>query len=206
MKPYYDDGAVSIYHGDCREILPELSVDAVIADPPYGIDYRPDGSMPKSRVYDAVIGDDEVFDPAWLLALDLPSILWGANHYASRLPDSKGWLVWRKRAFYVADLEFAWTNCVARPAFIEVEWRGATRGWETGEPHLHPTQKPLSVMEWCLGMVPTAAVVADPYMGSGTTLRAAKDMGRRAVGIELDERYCEVAAQRMGQEVLDVAA
>src|SRR5262245_46279599 len=109
LSPYYEDDWVTIYHGDCREILPQLHSDAIVTDPPYGIRYMPDGSMPKSRTYDPVLGDDEDFDPRWLLDLAQPMILWGANHYANRLPNRKGWLAWRKRAYYVADLEFAWT-------------------------------------------------------------------------------------------------
>jgi site-specific DNA-methyltransferase (adenine-specific) len=120
------------------------------------------------------------------------------------LPDRKGWLAWRKLAYYVADLEFAWTSCVSSPVFIQHEWRGATRGVEHGD-HFHPTQKPLAVMRWCLGLLPDGtSVVGDPYMGSGSTLRAAKDLGMKAVGVEIEERYCEIAAKRLAQEVLDL--
>jgi site-specific DNA-methyltransferase (adenine-specific) len=204
VTPYYQDDWVTIYHGDGREIIPTLGVRAVVTDPPYGIGYRPDGSMPESRIYEPVTGDDAPFDPAWLLALDVPLILWGANHYASSLPDRKGWLAWRKLCFYVADIEFAWTSHVSTPRFIEHEWRGATRGVEHGD-HFHPTQKPLAVMRWCLAMLdPGSAPVGDPYMGSGTTLRAAKDLGMCAVGVEVEERYCEIAAQRCAQEVLAI--
>ncbi len=201
MEPYYTDDFATIYHGDNHDLLDALTFDVIVTDPPYGIGYVPDGSIPKSIAFDAVIGDDQPFDPTEVLAADVPTILWGANHYASRLPDRRGWLVWWKHAYYVATIEMAWTNCVAKPDLFDAEWRGATRGVETGNHHWHPTQKPERLMRWCIEKTPPG-VVLDPYMGSGTTLRAAKDLGRRSIGIEIDEAYCEIAARRLGQEVL----
>ena len=199
MKPYYEDDAVTIYHGDCMDLLPLLSFDCVVTDPPYGINYQPDGSMPGSRVYAPVAGDDRPFDPSPFI--DRPCLMWGANHYANRLPNSRGWVAWWKHAYYVADVEFAWSNFLSRPGLIDCEWRGAARGVETGLPPWHPTQKPEAVMRWCVERAPGHTIL-DPFMGSGTTLRAAKDLGRKAIGIEVDERYCEIAAKRMAQEVL----
>jgi DNA modification methylase len=150
-----------------------------------------------------VQGDDQPFDPApWI---DRPAILWGANHYANRLPCSGGWLVWDKtpngvrHGFIYSHAEMAWTNLGNRVSKFSLEWQGADRN---GEPFLHPTQKPLPLMQWCLELLDAEAVVLDPFMGSGTTLRAAKDLGRRAIGIEIEERYCEIAANRLSQEVL----
>jgi hypothetical protein len=123
VKPYYDDGTVTIYHGDCREILPTLTADAVVTVP-----------------------------------------------------------------MAIRRFRFRWMGMLQ----------------EIPEHRWHPTQKPLPVMRWAVGLLPdTARVVLDPYAGSGTTLRAAKDLGRKAIGIEAHERYCEIAAERLGQGVLD---
>ncbi len=207
MTPYYEDSAVTIYHGDCREIsLP--SSDLVLTDPPYGIAYNRNDKHRGSVLNPTVQGDDLPFDPSFLL--DFPRlILWGANCYASRLPDSKTWLCWRKtltdgNESQSTDFELAWTNCVGRSRYFEHLWAGCYRASESGD-YLHTTQKPLELMRWCLGLVPRAKTILDPFMGSGTTLRAAKDLGRKATGIEIEERYCEIAARRMAQEVFSFA-
>lgn len=101
MRPYYEDGVVTIYHGDCREILPHIgSVDLLLSDPPYGMAYRHGARKGGVRLgHDGVsiVGDDEPFDPAHLLGVAPRTILWGGNHFADKLPASRGWLVWDKR-------------------------------------------------------------------------------------------------------------
>jgi len=138
--------------------------------------------------------DTEAPDLGFLLALGLPSIIWGGNYFA--LPPSRCWLSWSKTNAVptMASMELAWTN-FDKPA---KEYRGKVGTHDTG----HPTQKPLPLFHWCLGLVPEAQTVLDPFAGSGTTGRAAKDLGRKAVLIEREEKYCEIAARRMGQEVL----
>jgi site-specific DNA-methyltransferase (adenine-specific)/modification methylase len=210
--PYYQDTAVTIYHGDCREILPHLPpVDLVLTDPPYGQAYNPAGggrgwSRKSFGSADCVVGDSEPFDPRPLLDLDARLILWGANHYAERLPSSPTWLVWDKRdgrmSDSFADCELAWSNLGGPARLIRHLWCGAFKASERGAVRLHPTQKPLRVMSWTLGLAGEWLVVLDPFMGSGTTLRAAKDLGRKAIGIEICEAYCEIAAKRMAQGVL----
>lgn len=205
MTPYYEDDSVTIYHGDCREIMPDVWYDCILADPPYGIAYdasheKYKGGIPRF----AVTGDDEPFDGSHLV--HCPAILWGGNCFADTLPRSPKWLAWVKTArddanIRQADMELAWTNCVSRPRVFHHLWIGAFKASESGIRAVHPTQKPVALMSWCLGFLPDG-VVLDPYMGSGPTLRAAKDLGRRAIGIEIEERYCEIAAQRMMQEVL----
>jgi DNA modification methylase len=224
VKPYYSDAYVTLYHGDCREVLPSLAFDAVLTDPPYGIDYdtnsqrftrraspwwhNVDSSLVSNKP--RVSGDRKPFDPAPLI--HVPAVLWGANHYADRLPTSGGWLVWDKRlgaedmaekGWPLSEAELAWTNVRGSIRVYRNLWAGLLRSAEKGE-HYHPTQKPLDLMRWCLGFLPEG-VVCDPYVGSGTTLRAAKDLGRKAIGIEIEERYCEIAARRMAQEVLALA-
>ncbi len=208
MKPYYEDtkSGITIYHGDCREIAPSLMFDAVVADPPYGIALDTSSRWWWLPDHAPVIGDAQAFDPSWILNLNKPTILWGANHYASRLPDVRGWLVWDKATrdnldLKQAELEIAWTNCVSRPRMLRHMWSGAFRDSERGT-RWHPTQKPTALMRWCLGWLPSPCIVLDPYAGSGPTLEAAKSLGWRAIGIEIEERYCEIAARRLDQEVL----
>jgi site-specific DNA-methyltransferase (adenine-specific) len=211
VKPYYADDAVTIYHGDCREWMPEA--DVLVTDPPYGIsivakDGRVGGGKAGRRMtYLPVAGDDEPFDPAALMALNLPSIIWGGNHFADCLPASPSWLVWDKRdgiaSDNFADCEIAWSNIGGPARIYRHVWRGYHRQDRTEE-RLHPTQKPVALMRWCIAM--TQGTILDPFMGSGSTLVAAKSLGRKAIGIEIEERYCEIAARRCSQEVLGLSA
>ena len=208
MKSYYEDSAVTIYHGDCREILPTLpKCDLVLTDPPYGIDYDSSHSKYHNGIARAkVAGDAQPFDASHLPRLG-ECILWGGNCFFSSLPPSTRWLVWCKTMrddanIRQADFEMAWTNCLRRSRIFHHLWIGAYKASESGVRAEHPTQKPIEVMAWCLNLKPDANLILDPYMGSGTTLRAAKNLGRRAIGIELDEKYCEIAARRMQQECL----
>lgn len=210
MKSYYEDSGIRIFHGDGREILPTLAFDWINTDPPYGIshptDYRARG---RSRLaacnnYPPVHGDTEAFDPAWILAFGKPTLLWGANHYASRLPDAGGWIVWDKQRppeLDQATAEMAWTNYVKGVRVFRHLWDGFRRA--SHDDLVHPTQKPEALHRWvyALRWCPQG-IVADPYMGSGSLMRAAKDLGRLAIGIELEERYCELAAKRLSQGVL----
>jgi site-specific DNA-methyltransferase (adenine-specific) len=211
VSPYYQDDAVTIYHGDCREILPNLPpVDLVLTDPPYGIAHgtnyaeRGRGELARAYDYPPVYGDDEPFDPSPILALGKPTVLFGANHYADRLPPTSGWLVWDKKRppeLDQATAELAWTNFVKGVRVFSYLWNGMIRA---GNERLeHPTMKPVALWRWVMGLRWTPeGTVLDPFMGSGTTLRAAKDLGRKAIGIEIEERYCEIAANRMSQMVL----
>ena len=214
-KPYYQDDAVTIYHGDSRAILPTLRFDAVITDPPYGVNlntsFRAAGrsNLAAANDYAPVAGDSEPFEPGYLLRYE-QAILWGANYYADKLPARGSWLVSDKREGVgfndQADAELAWVNGVSGtvPRLFAHRWMGMVKASERGEKRVHPTQKPVALMKWCLGFFPDAETVCDPFMGSGSTLRAAKDLGRKAIGIELEERYCEIAAQRCAQDVLDL--
>lgn len=208
MKPYYEHQGIQIFHGDCREVLPSLgSVELVLTDPPYGIGYIHGvggGCLARSTNFAdvPVRGDSEPFDPTFLLNART-AILWGANHYANRLPNSPCWLVWDKREGMCvndqADCELAWTSLDSPARLKRHYWNGMLKASERGEPRIHPTQKPVELMKWCLGFAD--GIILDPFMGSGTTLRAAKDLGRRAIGIEIEEKYCEIAAKRLSQEV-----
>lgn len=210
MKPYYQDSAVTIYHGDCRVIVPQLGrFDLLLTDPPYGInrdgmrastsshggrkayDFRGwDDSTPNAETFTAILG-----------ACDHHCI-WGANYFPQHLPPSMGWRVWDKgQDICSSDCELAFTSrdeALRRLTLNRVEL--------ARDGAVHPTQKPLALMTWCLSFFPQAGRVLDPYAGSGTTGRACKDLGKQCVLIERDESYCEIAAKRMGQEVLNLGA
>ena len=212
MTPYYQDTAVTIYHGDCREIVPQLGgFDLLLTDPPYGIGYAHGGGggfAARSTDFGGVSihGDSEPFDPApWLRFQKV--ILWGANHFASRLPDSPGWLVWDKRDGMrgndQSDCEIAWSNVYRTARIHRQAWNGMiTTGEQRGKRRVHPTQKSVELMTWCISLAGDVQTILDPFAGSGTTGRAAKDLNKTAVLIEKEERYCEIAASRMSQEVL----
>ena len=216
MTPYYEDDSVTIYHGDCRGVLPSLTYDVVVTDPPYGIDIDTDystltGSSEfnaskghyRGKVHARVHGDDRPFDPADFLPW--PCALFGANHYPTRIADGGTFHVWDKRdglgSNMFSDFEIWWTSYPSGPSRIfRHKWLGYMRASDVGE-HFHPTQKPTALMRAIIDKAPPG-VILDPFMGSGTTLRAAKDLGRKAIGIEIEERYCEIAVKRLAQEVL----
>ena len=211
IDPYYDsgDGRVTLYCGDCLEIMPQLeagSVDAVVTDPPYGMGQRnggPRGKLCKAMTRVALIGNDTPFDPAPFLPAAPILCLFGANHYASRLPSKPGWLIWDKRdglpSNVFSDAEMAWTNTLRTARIFRHQWSGMLKASENGTCRVHPTQKPIALMEWCMVQlgIPTSALVLDPFMGSGTTGVACVKTGRRFIGIEIDEGYCEIARKRI---------
>jgi len=201
MKPYYEDGACTIYHGDCREVLPTLDkVDLVLTDPPYGIGSLMQGGTDTGH-WGALsqVNPWDMETPSLDLILEMPAILiiWGGNYFD--LPPCRGVLAWRKLNAVPtqADFEMAWTTLDMPAKMFSHNSGGAM------DRHGHPTEKPTGLMRWCMGFAPDAQTVLDPFMGSGTTLRAAKDLGRKAIGIELEEKYCEIAVKRLQQEVFD---
>ena len=160
--------------------------------------------MPQARDYGVSSWDDAPPD-SWLLDMlrsrTRYQCIFGGNYFA--LPASSCWLVWDKENGEndFADCELAWTNWATAVRRKRHMWHGMLR--KDNEERYHPTQKPLAVMSWAIGLCPERpSTVFDPFMGSGTTLRACKDLGIRAVGIEREEKYCEIAARRMGQETL----
>lgn len=212
LSPYYEQDGVTIYHGDAACVLPHLeAVDLLLTDPPYGIGEARGKNKTRcklaiSRDYGASDWDDAPV-PRWLLDQAIGnarwSIVFGGNYY--HLPPSKCWLVWDKEngATDFADCELAWTNLDQAVRKLTYRWQGMlTEPGCPKEARVHPTQKPEAVMRWALMQAPEARTVLDPFMGSGTTLVACKRLGRAAIGIERDERYCEIAAQRLAQGAL----
>jgi DNA modification methylase len=205
-------GRATLYLGDCREVLPTLGkVDAVVTDPPYGIDYGKSGGFNASHGWgewrENVEWDKErpaadVFE--LLLQAGKHKIIWGGNYFTDLLPPTMQWLVWDKgqRNFSLADCEFAWSS-QQKAARIFTYARGNESGFapkskeERQYTSGHPTQKPLALMKWCLGFVPKAQSILDPFMGSGTTGVAAVQMGRDFIGIEREPKYFDIACRRI---------
>jgi DNA modification methylase len=203
MTPYYEDesSGIVIYHGDCRDVLPQLApVDLVLTDPPYGLGLQ-GGTWGKKFLGEYDDWDARVIsDLRQIIGLGAIQVVWGGNYY--ELPATRGWLSWYKPDAppTMAHFELAWTNQDRNARQISHSIAATN-----GERYAHPTQKPLAVMLWCLGQFPKAQTVLDPFMGSGTTLVAAKQLGRRAIGIEICEDYCRIAVERLRQDVLPFA-
>lgn len=205
MKPYYSDSACTIYHGDCREILPTLpKVDLVLTDPPYGVglkyeshdDSRENYQQFINTAFDLIMGaaDAVLITPGirnvWLYPPAKWVICWFKPGSTSR-NDTGGFNEWEpillygKRKFQ-QDVKRL-PDCV-------------NHSKESGD---HPCPKPIRLFTWLVDNASKQMeTILDPFMGSGTTLRAAKDLGRKAIGIEIEEKYCEIAAKRLAQEVL----
>lgn len=233
MTPYYRDDLCEIWLGDNREIMPHLdtkAVDLLLTDPPYGSDWDTDYTKmrcnvkPTARqlqarrglndgdrrpnIWPAVAGDTEPFDPAPWLGFKRV-ILWGANHFWSRLPAGR-LLIWDKRhpsgKSVLSHGECAFMKGGSGVWIFSQTWIGLFRqGDEKGDKVFHPTQKSLELMKWCMTYAGSTStkprqgidLVLDPYAGSGTTLVAAKMLGKRSIGIEIEEAYCESAAKRL---------
>lgn len=181
-KPYYQDAAVTIYHGDCRQIVPQLGrFDLLLTDPPYGIGRDgmriSTGSHGGRKAYDFLGWDNEAPSP-WFFAMLFErtdqQVIWGANYYPQIFPPSMGWLIWDNGQDICgsdAELAFSSRDAALRRIVmnrVELAKDGA----------VHPTQKPLALITWCLSFFPDAQTVLDPFAGSGTTGRACKDLGR----------------------------
>ena len=214
MNPYYQDDAVTIYHGDCREIIPIIGTfDLLLTDPPYGIKEGNQkrilsrSKLAAARDYGHTEWDNEPPDKKLLeivLNCSKWKILWGGNYYEG-LSAQRGWLVWDKDngANDFADCELAWTNLDSAVRKFVWRWAGMIQQNMTEKDiREHPTQKPVALMAWCIERANECQTIIDPFFGSGSTGRAAKDLGRKCVGIEREEKYCEIAARRMQQEVL----
>jgi site-specific DNA-methyltransferase (adenine-specific)/modification methylase len=201
-------GDCTLYLGDCLEIMPTLcKVDAVVTDPPYGIGESSKknasrGGLAKPKDYGFYNWDNE---PASNEQIDVirniskHQIIFGGNYF--QLPPTSCWLVWDKQngANDFADCELAWTNLKKAVRRIYWQWNGMIRkGDDIRE---HPTQKPVGVIQWCIKHLPSdCETILDPFMGSGTTGVACAKMGKKFIGIEIDENYFNIACKRIEQE------
>ena len=213
IKPYYQDDAVTIYHGDCREIVPQLGkFDLLLTDPPYGI-FKKSGGDGKMFGSKTIYSSDDTA-ASWdnkpskeiiqlIISASNKFVIWGGNYMASSIGDCAAPLVWNKLTGNnsYADGELAFSNVAGTMRIFTHQWCGAFKDSERGEKAIHPTQKPIALMTWCISLAGDVQTILDPFAGSGTTGRAAKDLGRKAALIEREEKYCEIAAKRMAQEV-----
>jgi len=197
------------------ETMEHIAADALISDPPWGIGYKHSGknlrpipgrhTQPKRLGVVAIMGDDKQFDPRPWLRYKIV-VLWGANHFADRLPTNASWLVWDKRdgtpekSFSCAELAWCSTNNSVR--LFRYLWQGICQAGEKGR-RLHQNQKPVALMAWSMAKakVPEGATVLDPYMGSGSTGIACLRTNRNFIGIEIDTRHFKVACDRFAHEV-----
>lgn len=212
---------VTLWLGDCREIAASITgVDAVVSDPPYGMAWNTDstrfsGGDPTRNnrkrgdgksTWGAIKLDDVPFDPAPWLAYP-EAILWGSNHYAERLPRGTT-LVWAKKGTpawgtFLSDAEIGWQSTGHGVYCKHVEFQGglARKAENDGLQAAHPTQKPIPLMEWCIGRLKAGHHILDPFMGSGTTGVAAVRMGRAFDGIEIEPKYFDTACRRIADEM-----
>ena len=191
-------GGQRLILGDCRNIIPLLPKRcAFVTDPPYGLGKRMQGGTWGAKDHDSGFLKWDLVTPDWLPDAigKTPAIVWGGNYLP--FSPSRCWLIWNKvnAVPTMADFEQAWTN-LDRPS---KRFDANVGRVEFG----HPTQKPLALMEWCLGFLPDAKTILDPFMGSGTTLVACQRMGRNGTGIELDEEYWRIACERVHKAWLE---
>jgi len=196
-------GGQRLILGDCLQVMPLLEVpDAMLTDPPYGIGDIMVGSGHFAGLCKKMRGGggwDKKPPPREVFINDFPTIAWGGNYLG--LPPSRGWLCWAKNnaTTTFSSIELAWSNM----DFNAKHWIGPV-GVPLGEKAGHPTQKPVALMEWCLGFLPNAKTILDPFMGSGTTLVACQRLGRNGTGIELDPDYFDIACKRVDEATRQV--
>src|SRR3990167_9281708 len=211
-----------VIQGDCLEVLkdmPDKCIDLVVTDPPYGINFgsekksmsagmRKDGSRRKYKEWSNPIPKNyekwedikpskEVFDEIFRVSKN--QIIWGGNYFGLT---GGGWLIWDKEVVMptLSKCELAWVSFMEHTEIKHYLWAGFRK--ERSEERYHTTQKPLDIMRWCLQFLPEAQIILDPFAGSGTTLVAAKQEGKKFIGIEISEKYCKIARDRLKQGVL----
>lgn len=201
---------ITIVLGDSREVDASLC-DGIICDPPYGISHpcnfasRKRDNLAKCNDWSNVVGDTEPFEPEWLLNMNKPTVLWGGNWFADRLPPSGGWLVWDKERPDTLDqstCELAWTNCIKGVRRYRHLWDGMRKASEHRESY-HPTQKPVALFSWILGLrwMGDVSFVFDPYMGSAPCGIACVRAGKKYLGVEINEQHFETAKMRLQKEI-----
>ena len=218
MQPYYDADGITIYHGDCRDVLPFVCADVLVTDPPYGINYS--SSMTGHHggtALPGIVGDADTALRDTVLAQwgDRPALVFGSWKRAR--VECRMILIWDKGDHVgMGDLSLPWKPNTEEVYVMGDGFTGHRSGsvlrypapvtWNsTRSGRVHPHEKPEALMLALLSKCPPG-VVLDPFLGSGTTLSAAKRLGRTAIGIEVEERYCEMAANRLAQGVLDLSA
>ena len=217
-KETITDG-IDLYLGDCRDVLPALPVaDVCVTDPPYGIEWAAGrlhfNRMVRSTASPSIIGDGDttVRDTVLCIWGSRPSVVFGT--WRQSRPERTGHrLIWHKASKKPGVSPHPWFLADEEIYLLGGGWQGPPRGsvittheMREREPGRwgHPTPKPISLMETLIEKCPPG-VIADPFAGSGSTLVAARNLGRRAIGVEIEERYCEIIAARLAQDCLDLA-
>lgn len=204
-------GDATLYLGDCMDILPTLGkVDAVVTDPPYGINYDPSSHTRyngENNGFDAIANDDIETDLSLIFSLDCEMIIWGAENLYRQLPHRGRWICWHKRSYATkpnsmpsGDFELAWMNKkTGFYKYVQVIHGGVINADSlngNNEPRFHPTQKPVKLLEFCIELVKWGTIL-DPFMGSGTTGVACANLGRKFIGIEIEPKYFDIACKRI---------
>jgi site-specific DNA-methyltransferase (adenine-specific) len=211
MEPTWqsDDGKVRLFHADCREVLSSLKCDAIVSDPPYGMDWNTDSSRFSGgqgchhKKAARIVGDAAPFDPMPFVDAAPECVLWGFNHFAQRVPHGSC-LIWLKKSMdklgaVLSDCEVAWKKGGTGVYAYRCVWDGCARESEHGQHH-HAVQKPVVLMEWCISHT-KGRVICDPFMGSGPTGIAAVRSGREFIGIETDREHFETACRRIQESM-----
>jgi DNA modification methylase len=181
--------------------------DMVFTDPPYGISHSGKGikGNAKENDFGEILGDNDVtvaidaFNLCQSLFSDATMIFWGANYYSSCLPNGFGWLVWDKQreGDTFSGAELAFVNKGIKVDVFRHQWHGMIKGSEMGEKRVHPTQKPIALVEWSFTNYKAQDNILDLFLGSGTTMVASHNTKRKCFGMELDPKYCQVIVDRM---------
>jgi site-specific DNA-methyltransferase (adenine-specific) len=215
LRPYYDHAGIQIYHGDCRDVLPTLSADALVTDPPYGINWSRATWADDAEAYPELmrwlVGEAGRGISGWCFVFQaMPNVgryhewfppgwrIFAACKNFAQIRPTGVWHSWDPVVF--------WNNApnsAPNSGHVNRDYHVGNVAGVFGEKIGHPTPKPIDTMRHIVQLAaPPGGLILDPFMGSGTTLRAAKDVGRRAIGVEVEEKYCEIAAKRLSQAVL----
>lgn len=203
--PYYSADGITIYHGDCREILPFIAADVMVSDPPYGMAYQSGWKESSS-----IANDNSTECRDWVIETwgGRPALVFG-RWSVPRPASARELLIWDKGDWPgMGDLSLPWGPSTEEIYVLGSGFVGKRRGQILRDPKRpsgamakHPNEKPVGLMELLVRSCPPGVIV-DPFVGSGTTLVAARNLGRRAIGIELELKYCEIAVKRLAQQTL----
>ena len=207
ILPYYEQDGITIYNADCRTVMQALRPSWIVTDPPYGINYKGINESKRKGLgvkFDSIINDDGNLNLEFIFRAEGNKVVFGAENYYNILPSKGSWIVWDKRVDEKCDkmfgnpIEMAWNSLEGLHKIYRIQHGGVVN--EDGGKRQHPTQKPVRLFYRILeDLTEPDDLILDPFMGSGTTLIAAQKLGRKAVGIEIDKHYCDIAIKRLAQ-------
>jgi len=212
MLPYYEQDGITIYNADCRTVMRALRPSWIVTDPPYGINY--DGSKykkwnGKKQDWKLIQNDNQDFDLEFIFRAEGNKVVFGADNFTYLLPNKGSWIIWDKRVNEKNDkmfgnpIEMAWNNIDGLHKIYRIQHGGVVNAdsiYGNNDKRVHPTQKPVRLFYRILeDFTNENDLILDPFMGSGTTLIAAQKLGRKAIGIEIDKHYCDIAIKRLAQ-------